>query len=395
MTSPVSATLALTLALALSAGRAGAVVIPPEADEAIGHALFAARVERLDLIDDPDTRAATSAILRRIRSATPLPWLVHVGVVRSDADANAFNFGAGYVLVTSGMLNLCRTDAELAFVLSHEIAHGVLRHVPMKIGRTMDPESVRMILEVVKEGAQPALPDDLIVGFQAGPLGKALGKAIGEFFGYRPRVAPRPRPAPRHVLPEDAPARPAVPNTTMPNASIYTHAAARALYKWSEEHLWPLSEQVVQMNYDHAQELAADRMGVDLMTAARYDPAAAVAVLNRLPDSTWSATHPTNEKRIAAIRAPGPGTIADPPVALQLDVDDEGHRLLVARTQEGLQILGYYRGEIDGIEGPRTRRAIEEYQSDVEMRVSGKVSEPLLDHIAAVITYMASLERDQ
>jgi len=369
-------------------------VIPPEADEAIGRALFAARVERLDLIDDPDTRAATSAIVRRIRSATPLPWRVHVGVVRSEAGA-AFNFGAGYVLVTSGMLNLCRTDAELAFVLSHEIAHGVLRHVPMKMGRVMDAESVQTILEVVKEGAAPALPDDLIVGFQAGPLGKALGKAIGKFFGYRPRVAPRPHPAPRYVLPKGAPAPHAVPHTTMPNASIYTHAAARTLYKWSEENLWPLSEKVVQMNYHHEQELAADRLGVDLMTAARYDPAAAIAVLNRLPDSTWSATHPTNEKRTAAIRALGPGMTVEPPVALRLDVDADDHRFLVRTTQEGLQILGYYPGEIDGIEGPRTRRAIEEYQRDVGMRVSGKVSEPLLAHIAAVLTYLASAERDQ
>lgn len=43
----------------------------------------------------------------------------------------------------------------------------------------------------------------------------------------------------------------------------------------------------------------------------------------------------------------------------------------VAAAQEQLRQQGYYRGEIDGILGPQTRRAIARYQSDQGLRVTG------------------------
>ena len=43
----------------------------------------------------------------------------------------------------------------------------------------------------------------------------------------------------------------------------------------------------------------------------------------------------------------------------------------VATAQERLAQEGYYRGEIDGILGPQTRRAIARYQSDQGLRVTG------------------------
>jgi hypothetical protein len=44
----------------------------------------------------------------------------------------------------------------------------------------------------------------------------------------------------------------------------------------------------------------------------------------------------------------------------------------VAVAQERLARQGYYRGEIDGIFGPETRRAITRYQSDHGLRVTGR-----------------------
>jgi putative peptidoglycan binding protein len=46
----------------------------------------------------------------------------------------------------------------------------------------------------------------------------------------------------------------------------------------------------------------------------------------------------------------------------------------VAATQEQLARQGYYRGEIDGIFGPETRRAIMRYQSDHGLRVTGALT---------------------
>jgi beta-barrel assembly-enhancing protease len=54
-----------------------------------------------------------------------LPWTF--GVIESD-DINAFSAPGGYVLITKGLYQGLRNEAELACVLGHEIAHVNLRH---------------------------------------------------------------------------------------------------------------------------------------------------------------------------------------------------------------------------------------------------------------------------
>jgi predicted Zn-dependent protease len=59
--------------------------------------------------------------LLTLHSTRPnLNW--HFGVL-NDKDINAFAAPGGYVFVTSGLLNILDSEAQLAGVLSHEIAH--------------------------------------------------------------------------------------------------------------------------------------------------------------------------------------------------------------------------------------------------------------------------------
>lgn len=51
--------------------------------------------------------------------------------------ANAFVLPGGKVFVYSGMLRLARTDAQLAAVLSHEIAHNLARHIPERLSQSV------------------------------------------------------------------------------------------------------------------------------------------------------------------------------------------------------------------------------------------------------------------
>ena len=53
---------------------------------------------------------------------------------------------------------------------------------------------------------------------------------------------------------------------------------------------------------------------------------------------------------------------------------DQSADSTVAAAQEQLARQGYYRGEIDGIFGPETRRAIMRYQSDHGLRVTGRLN---------------------
>jgi predicted Zn-dependent protease len=54
-----------------------------------------------------------------------LPW--HFAVL-DDAEFNAFAAPGGYIFITRGLLQSMRSEAELAGVLAHEIAHVVRKH---------------------------------------------------------------------------------------------------------------------------------------------------------------------------------------------------------------------------------------------------------------------------
>lgn len=54
-----------------------------------------------------------------------LPW--KFGILDTD-DFNAFSTPGGYVLISRGLMDRMRNEAELAGVLSHEIAHVVRKH---------------------------------------------------------------------------------------------------------------------------------------------------------------------------------------------------------------------------------------------------------------------------
>jgi len=58
-------------------------------------------------------------------SANPYRW--RFAVVKSDA-VNAFAAPGGYVILSSGLLKLLDNEHELAYVLSHEIAHVIRKH---------------------------------------------------------------------------------------------------------------------------------------------------------------------------------------------------------------------------------------------------------------------------
>jgi predicted Zn-dependent protease len=82
----------------------------------------------LRLVDDRAALGYVRAVGQRIVRQTELadlPWEFHVV---ADPEVNAFNIPGGHVYVHTGLLTAADNAAELAAVMSHEIAHGVSRH---------------------------------------------------------------------------------------------------------------------------------------------------------------------------------------------------------------------------------------------------------------------------
>lgn len=67
---------------------------------------------------------------------------------------------------------------------------------------------------------------------------------------------------------------------------------------------------------------------------------------------------------------------------------------VVERVQRGLNNLGYDAGPVDGLMGARTRRAIEAYQRDRGLLVTGQPSVALADHLEAMVAARAA-EQEQ
>ena len=51
---------------------------------------------------------------------------------------------------------------------------------------------------------------------------------------------------------------------------------------------------------------------------------------------------------------------------------------VIANVQSSLQEMGYYTGEVDGLLGPLTREALNGYQADNDLTVTGAIDEPTL-----------------
>ena len=103
---------------------------------AVGREVAGRMLGAAPLVADPGLQAYVNRVGRWVASQTErpdLPW--HFGVIDSPA-INAFAAPGGYVLITRGALALMESEAELAGVLAHEIAHVDQKHIIEAIRRS-------------------------------------------------------------------------------------------------------------------------------------------------------------------------------------------------------------------------------------------------------------------
>lgn len=100
-----------------------------EADEiSLGEGIASNLLGLAPLLNDREVQAYVNRVGRwlSMHSERPdLPWTF--AVIDSD-EVNAFAAPGGYIVITKGMLLKMRSEAELAGVLGHEIAHVLRKH---------------------------------------------------------------------------------------------------------------------------------------------------------------------------------------------------------------------------------------------------------------------------
>jgi predicted Zn-dependent protease len=84
--------------------------------------------QTLTFVDDAALQDYVDRIGRQLASKSERPELPWAFRVIDNPAPNAFALPGGFIYVTRGMLNLLTSEAELASVLGHEIAHVTARH---------------------------------------------------------------------------------------------------------------------------------------------------------------------------------------------------------------------------------------------------------------------------
>ena len=95
---------------------------------ALGQEISARVRARYGVVQDPEIHKYVSlvgSVLTRQTSQTGIAW--HFIVLDTDG-VNAFAAPGGFVHLTRGALALMKSEAELAGVLSHELAHVTMKH---------------------------------------------------------------------------------------------------------------------------------------------------------------------------------------------------------------------------------------------------------------------------
>ena len=89
----------------------------------------ASQVERqMPILRDAQVTSYVNAIVRRLAAQAPGPEFPYQVKVVNSAELNAFALPGGYLYVNRGLIRAVRSEAELAGVLAHEIAHVAERH---------------------------------------------------------------------------------------------------------------------------------------------------------------------------------------------------------------------------------------------------------------------------
>lgn len=136
----------------------------PEREMEMGKQLDGQMIQQVQLLFDPQITGYLEDLTARIARNSDIEIPVTLRVVESSVP-DSFSLPGGFVYITVGMVQETRTEAELAAILSHEVAHIACRHAT----RQMTKQQMYSLLSV------PLL-------FMGGPI--AFGIAEGVSLAY-------------------------------------------------------------------------------------------------------------------------------------------------------------------------------------------------------------------
>jgi predicted Zn-dependent protease len=156
-------------------GRTTRVALSPEKEEQLGLQSYREVLSQAQVVESGPERELVVRVAQRLAPATgdaakDFKW--QVNLIRSS-QANAFCLPGGKIVVYTGILPFTKTEAALAAVMGHEMAHAVARHGSQRLLRSslaqtllvganfsmgnMDPQQRQTVMAALGAGAQYGL----------------------------------------------------------------------------------------------------------------------------------------------------------------------------------------------------------------------------------------------
>lgn len=106
-------------------------------------------------------RGMTQRILNTGKVAYRDEFAWQVKIIDDDETLNAFAAPGGYIYVYTGLIKFLDTEAELAGVMGHEIAHAALRHSTSQMSKIY---GISALASIITGSANPGLLQEIALG---------------------------------------------------------------------------------------------------------------------------------------------------------------------------------------------------------------------------------------
>ncbi|MEE9393307.1 MAG: M48 family metallopeptidase [Planctomycetota bacterium] len=182
-------------------GRSSLNMVPDSTLNSLGAQGYQEVLSKEPLSRDARKTEIVRRVAQRIAAVSPVQMDWEISLIESN-QANAFVLPGGKIVVYTGILPICETEAGLAFVLGHEVGHAVAKHGGERMTQSLliqggltaaslslgDSQNAPMIMGALGLGAQygVALPFSRSHESEADEMGILFMAEAG----YDPRVAP-------------------------------------------------------------------------------------------------------------------------------------------------------------------------------------------------------------
>lgn len=180
------------------------MLIPESHEIEMGRSAFQQILEQEPLSSNAEYNELVTRIGQRIAAVANRPDYEWEFRVFASPEQNAFCLPGGKVGVYEGLIEMCQNEAELAVVLSHEVAHALQRHGGERMSHDYAKTSIENGLKYLSKGRDEVLQQRIMNAYSIGskyavilPYSRQheleadkVGLLLMAQAGYDPTVAP-------------------------------------------------------------------------------------------------------------------------------------------------------------------------------------------------------------